>query len=71
MGFSRQEYRSGLPFPPPGDLPDPGIQPEAPTLAVEFFAAVLPGKQYNIITQYQVLSFKHLETQFCHIIRVE
>ena len=27
MGFSRQEYWSGLPFPPPGDLPDPGIKP--------------------------------------------
>ena len=27
MGFSRQEYWSGLPFPPPGDLPDPGISP--------------------------------------------
>ena len=27
MGFSRQEHRSGLPFPPPGDLPDPGIKP--------------------------------------------
>ena len=31
MGFSRQEYWSGLPFPPPGDLPNPGIKPEAPT----------------------------------------
>ena len=30
MGFSRQEYWSGLPFPPPGDLPDPGIEPWAP-----------------------------------------
>ena len=29
MGFSRQEYWSGLPFPPPGDLPDPGIEPES------------------------------------------
>ena len=29
MGFSRQEYWSGLPFPPPGDLPDPGIKPES------------------------------------------
>ena len=28
MGFSRQEYWSGLPFPPPGDLPDPGIEPK-------------------------------------------
>ena len=30
VGFSRQEYWSGLPFPPPGDLPDPGIKPESP-----------------------------------------
>ena len=30
MGFSRQEYWSGLPFPPPGDLPDPGIEPVSP-----------------------------------------
>ena len=40
MGFSRQEYCSGLPFPSPGDLPDPGIKPEspaAPTLAGGFF----------------------------------
>ena len=31
MGFPRQEYWSGLPFPPPGDLPDPGMEPESPT----------------------------------------
>ena len=40
MGFSRQECWSGLPFPPPGDLPDPGIEPESPAspaLAGEFF----------------------------------
>ena len=30
MGFSRQEYWSGLPFPPPADLPDPGIKPASP-----------------------------------------
>ena len=30
MGFSRQEYRSGLPFPSPGDLPDPGVEPKSP-----------------------------------------
>ena len=30
MGFSRQEYWSGFPFPPPGDLPDPGIEPVSP-----------------------------------------
>ena len=32
MGFSRQEYWSGLPFPSPGHLPDPGIEPGSPTL---------------------------------------
>ena len=32
-GFSRQEYWSGLPFPPPGDLPDPGMEPTSPALA--------------------------------------
>jgi len=30
MGFSQQEYWSGLPFPPPGDLPNPGIEPASP-----------------------------------------
>ena len=30
LGFFRQEYRGGLPFPPPGDLPDPGIEPASP-----------------------------------------
>ena len=40
MGFSRQEYCSGLPFPSPGDLPDPGIEPVSlmpPALAGRFF----------------------------------
>ena len=40
MGFPRQEYWSGLPFPPPGDLPDPGIEPTPPmslALAGRFF----------------------------------
>ena len=40
MGFPRQEYRTGLPFPPPGDLPNPGIEPMSPVslaLAGGFF----------------------------------
>ena len=37
MGFSRQEYWSGLPFPLPGDLPNPGIEPGSPALAGRFF----------------------------------
>ena len=43
MGFSRQKYWSGLPFPSPGDLPDPGI---VPTLASRFFTAESLGKSY-------------------------
>ena len=42
MGFSRQEYWSGLPFPPPGDLPDPGIKPASlmlPALAGRFLSS--------------------------------
>ena len=35
-GFSRQEYQSGLPYPPPGDLPNPGIKPRSSTLQVDF-----------------------------------
>ena len=47
MEFSRQESWSGLPFPPPQDLPDPGIQPMSPTspaLAGRFFTTAPPGK---------------------------
>ena len=41
LGFSRQEYWSGLPCPPPGDLPDPGIEPASlmsPALVGKFFS---------------------------------
>ena len=37
MGLSLQEYWSGLPFPPPGDLPNPGIEPLSAALAGKFF----------------------------------
>ena len=48
MGFPGQEYWSALPFPPPGDLPDPGIQPESPELAGGFFTAESPGSQMRV-----------------------
>ena len=43
MGFSRQEYWSGLPFPSPGDLPNPGIEPRSPALQVTL-PSEPPGK---------------------------
>jgi len=44
MGFFRQEYWSGLPFPPPGDLTDPGIKPVSPALSGRFFTTAPSGK---------------------------
>ena len=44
MGFPRQEYWSGLPFPSPGDLPDPGIKPGSPTLQADSLPSEPPGK---------------------------
>ena len=46
MGFSRQEYWSGLPFPPPGDLPDPGIEPATPASQADAFTSEPPGKSW-------------------------
>ena len=47
MGFSRHEYWSGMPFPPPGDLPDPLIKPTAPVLAGRFCITEPPEKPDN------------------------
>ena len=43
MGFSRQEYWSGLPFPSPGDLPDPDIEPRSPALQADALTSEPPG----------------------------
>ena len=47
MGFSRQEYWSGLPFPSPGDLPNPGIKPRPPPLQADSLPAEPQGKPKN------------------------
>ena len=44
MGFSRQEYWSGLPFPSPGDIPNPGIEPGSPALQADSLPSEPPGK---------------------------
>ena len=48
MGFSRQEYWSGLPFPSPGDLPNPGMEPRSPTLQADASTSEPPGKPVGI-----------------------
>ena len=52
MGFSRQEYRSGLPCPPPGDLPNPGTEPASlmsPSLASGFFTTSMTWEAQEVI----------------------
>ena len=49
MGFSRQEYWSGLPFPSPGHLPDPGIELWSPALQVDSLPSEPPGKPFRIL----------------------
>ena len=44
VGFSRQEYWSGLPFPSPGDLPNPGIEPGSPALRADALPSEPPGR---------------------------
>ena len=54
VGFSKQEYWSGLPFPSPGDLPDPGIEPWSPALQAEALPSEPPGKPFLVNTGVQV-----------------
>ena len=52
MGFSRQEYWSGLSFPSPGDLPNPGIEPGSPALRADALTSESPGKpNYDFCSQ--------------------
>ena len=44
MGFSRQQYWTGLPFPPPGDLTHPGIEPRSPALQADSLPSEPPGE---------------------------
>ena len=53
LGFSRQEYRGGLPYPSPGNLSDPGIEPASPALAVGFFNTL--GSRKNKLAEEQLI----------------
>ena len=63
MGFSRQEYWSGLPFPSPEDLPDPGIKPRSPTLQADALTSEPSGKppNWNLIFRYLGLRYTHTQ----------
>ena len=58
MGFPRQEHCSGLPFPSPRDLPNPGIEPASPLLAGRFFITEPPVKPNYLSTYYITINYK-------------
>ena len=60
MGFSRQEYWSGVPFPSPGDLPNPGIEPRSPTLQADALTSEPPG---NLFIIWNFLSWQKRQTR--------
>ena len=55
MGFSRQKFWSGLPFPSPGDLSDPGIKPGSPALQADFLPSQPPGKPKVLLYMHYFL----------------
>ena len=70
MGFSRQEYWSGLPFPSPGELPDTGIESRSPELQADSLPSEPPGKPQlcHAISQYLV-SHTHGKAGWCLVCR--
>ena len=68
MGFPRQKYWSGLPFPPPEDLPNPGIKPPplvSPASAGRFFTTLSPGKP--IVACLSTSFFYGRKKRACHV----
>ena len=69
VGFSRQEYWSGLPFPSPGDLPDPGIESRSPASQIGSLPSKPPGKPWNgKRTSQTLLTFQHPHTLPSHLL---
>ena len=64
MKFSRQEYWSGLPFPSPGDLPDPGIEPSSLTLQADALPSEPPGKSRETKGKGENERYTHLNAEF-------
>ena len=67
MGFSRQEYWSGLPFPSPGDLPQPGIEPMSLASPGRFFTTEPPGKPSS---QSRYLEIRATDEQHSRLLKV-
>ena len=76
MGFPRQEYSSGFPFPSPGDLPDPGIEPESPAWQVDSLPpektliTILP-QLITILPQITMETIKYLNRKLKKMLHIE
>ena len=62
IGFSRQEYWSGLPFPSPGDLPEPGIEPGSPTLQADALTSKPAGKPHPKLVEVMEFQLRYLKS---------
>ena len=67
MGSSRQGYWSGLPFPSPGDLPDPGIEPRSPALQADALPSEPPGKPLSKFSIAYIVIFIDPWHVFMHV----
>ena len=65
MGLSRQEYWSELPFPSPGDLPNPGFEPGSPALQADALQSEPDGKSHIYFTSREALA-PFMVTSDCH-----
>ena len=65
MGFSRRKHWSGLLFPPPGDLPDPRIEPESPMLASRFFTTSTTWEA--LVFRYQGVKSQIIKYRIFHV----
>ena len=68
MGFSRQEYWSGLPFPSPGNLPNPGIEPRSPALQADSLLLELPGNPLKALALYNIVYFNNCVLLFLSVL---
>ena len=69
MRLLMQEYWNGLPFPSPGDLPDPGIEPRSPALQANTLPFELPGKPPLLwVTHLEILERQYLNQRNQHLI---
>ena len=68
LGFSRQEYWNGLPYPPPGDLPNPGVEPGSSTLQADSLPSEPPENPYIYLTFIKQIGSGKLRSVLCDAI---